>query len=66
MQTEDLKNTLSENFEALENLRFRHATGQLENFKSLTNTKRDIARMKTILKEREKGINEKLNNKNTK
>ncbi len=66
MQTEDLKVTLSDNYEALENLRFRHATGQLENFKSLTNTKRDIARIKTILKERESGINEKLNNRNAK
>lgn len=61
MKTEDLKIALNENYEAIENLRFRHATGQLENYKSLTNTKRAIAKMKTILKERESKINENLN-----
>lgn len=64
MSVEDLKISLQDNYEALQNLRFQHATGQLENFKALTNTKRDIAKIKTILKERELKINEKLNNKN--
>ena len=31
--------------------------GQLENYKALKNTKRDIAKMVTVLKEREAGIN---------
>ncbi len=59
---EDLKHSLNDNYEALENFRFQHATGQLENYKSLSNTKKDIARIKTILKEKDLGINEKLNN----
>jgi large subunit ribosomal protein L29 len=38
--------------EALFNLRFQHETGQLENPKKLSETKRDIARLKTILNEK--------------
>ncbi len=54
LETKDLKNALKDSYEALENFRFQHASGQLENFKSLANTKRDIARILTVLKEREK------------
>jgi len=54
LATKDLKLTLKDNYEALENYRFQHASGQLENFKALANTKRDIARILTVLKEREK------------
>jgi large subunit ribosomal protein L29 len=60
MPVEDLKISLKDNFESLENLRFRHAIGQLENYKSLSNTKRDIARINTILREKELNINENL------
>jgi large subunit ribosomal protein L29 len=35
------------------NLRFQHVTGQLENPILLRETKRDIARVKTIIKEKE-------------
>lgn len=38
--------------EELFNLRFQHATGQLENTMRLPQVKRDIARVKTILKEK--------------
>jgi large subunit ribosomal protein L29 len=38
--------------EELFNLRFQHATGQLENVMRIPQVKRDIARIKTILKER--------------
>jgi len=38
--------------EELFNLRFQHATGQLENVMRLPQIKRDIARVKTILKEK--------------
>ncbi len=41
---EDLK-------EELFNLRFQHESGQLENTAKLKKTKRDIARVKTILRE---------------
>ena len=44
--------------EDLKNLRFRHAIGQLENYKSLSNTKKDIARINTILREKELNINQ--------
>ncbi|NWG03676.1 MAG: 50S ribosomal protein L29 [Syntrophaceae bacterium] len=43
--------------EELFNLRFQHATGQLDNVMRIPQVKRDIARVKTILKEKalEKG-----------
>jgi large subunit ribosomal protein L29 len=34
------------------NLRFRHATGELENTSRLSQAKRDIARLLTVAKER--------------
>jgi len=39
--------------EELFNLRFQHATAQLENVMRITQVKREIARIKTILRERE-------------
>lgn len=60
MATVDIENELQQSREALENHRFQHATGQLENYKTLKNVKRDIAKMVTVLKEREMGINEHL------
>lgn len=45
--------------EELFRLRFQHATNQLENPLKLRTVKRDMARVRTILRERElKGINE--------
>ena len=43
--------------EELFNLRFQHATGQLENTMRVPQVKRDIARVKTIIKQKalEKG-----------
>ncbi len=38
--------------EELFNLRFQQATGQLENLMRIPQVKRDIARLKTILKEK--------------
>ena len=38
--------------EEIFNLRFQYATGQLENVMRLPQVKRDIARVKTILKEK--------------
>jgi len=51
--TADLKNRLKEEEEGLENLRFQRTLGQLESFKSIKNTKKLIARIHTVLKERE-------------
>jgi len=38
--------------EELFNLRFQHATGQLENVMRIPQVKRDMARVKTILREK--------------
>ncbi|HRE01340.1 MAG TPA: 50S ribosomal protein L29 [Ilumatobacteraceae bacterium] len=35
------------------NLRFRHATGQLENTAALGNTRRQIARINTLIRQKE-------------
>jgi large subunit ribosomal protein L29 len=40
--------------EELFNLRFRFATGQLDSTAAMKNTRKDIARVKTVL--REKGV----------
>ena len=53
LSTADLKNRLNEETEGLENLRFQRSLGQLESFKSIQNTKRLIARLHTVIKERE-------------
>lgn len=37
------------------NLRFQHATAQLENTARMPLVKRDIARVQTVLKEKQKG-----------
>ena len=39
--------------EAFFNLRFQHETGQLENPQKLQQAKRDIARIKTVMREME-------------
>ena len=39
--------------EALFNLRFQHGIGQLENTAKLKQTKRDIARAETVLREKQ-------------
>lgn len=44
--------------EELFNLRFQSATGQLENSARLKAVKRDIARIYTVVRERELGIRE--------
>ena len=53
LTVDELNVKLKELSEELFNLRFRHATGQLENPVSLRNCKKDIARVKTIIRERE-------------
>ncbi|MBR1971515.1 MAG: 50S ribosomal protein L29 [Clostridia bacterium] len=53
MTTEELKIKLNDLKEELFNLRFRHATGQLSNPMTLNTCKKDIARVKTILRQRE-------------
>lgn len=53
MTSQELTNKLNELKGELFNLRFQLATGQLENPVKVRFVKKDIARVKTILKERE-------------
>ena len=55
MTVEELNTKLKELSEELFNLRFRHAVGQLENSASLNTCRKDIAKVKTILRQRELG-----------
>jgi large subunit ribosomal protein L29 len=52
----DLESKLREHKEELFNLRFQAATGQLESHGRLRSVKRDIARIYTVVRERELGI----------
>ena len=49
----ELNTELSKMKKELFNLRFQHATGQLENPVQMRELKRDIARVKTIIREKE-------------
>ena len=49
----ELNAKLKELSEELFNLRFRHAIGQLENPASLKTIRKDIAKAKTVLREKE-------------
>lgn len=53
MTDEELKLKLGELKTELFNLRFRHASGQLENPMSIVTCKRNIARVNTVIRERE-------------
>ncbi|MBB3668149.1 50S ribosomal protein L29 [Garicola koreensis] len=57
----ELSDKLRSAKEELFNLRFQSATGQLENSARLKAVKRDIARIYTVLRERELGIREAVN-----
>ena len=56
LNDEELRARLSEAKEELFNLRFQLATGQLTNNRRISTVKRDIARIYTVLRERELGI----------
>lgn len=56
MDNARLLKALKSSKEELFNLRFQAATGQLDNASRLKAVKRDIARIYTILRERELGI----------
>ena len=53
MTDEELKSKLGELKSDLFNLRFRHASGQLDNPMTIAACKKDIARVNTVLRERE-------------
>ena len=56
MTNVDLETKLREAKEELFNLRFQAATGQLESHGRLRTVKKDIARIYTVVRERELGI----------
>ena len=53
MTDQELTDKLAALKDELFNLRFQHATGQLENANVLKTVKKDIARVKTVIRERE-------------
>lgn len=50
---DDLVQQLAEAGEELFNLRFQNATGQLDSYSRLKQVRRDVARINTVLRERE-------------
>jgi len=56
LDDDELVSKLAEAKEELFNLRFQAATGQLENHGRLRAVRKDIARIYTVLRERELGI----------
>lgn len=54
LSLEEKRRKVVELKETLFNLRFQHEVGQLENPQRLKQTKRDIARVKTIIRELER------------
>ncbi|GGM94713.1 50S ribosomal protein L29 [Thermopolyspora flexuosa] len=56
LEHDELVQKLKEAKEELFNLRFQSATGQLENTARLRQVRREIARIYTVMRERELGI----------
>ncbi len=54
----EIKQRLEDSLEELQNLRFQHATHQLDNPLRIQTLRRDIARLKTVLREFELRIRE--------
>ncbi len=56
LSTQELEDKIKDLKEELFNLRFQNATNQLDNPMRIVSVKKDIARVKTVLKEKELGI----------
>ena len=56
MSDDEIEAKLEEAYEELFNLRFQYAIGQAKDANRMTLLKRDIARMKTVLNERELAV----------
>ena len=56
LNSEELVTKLRENKEELFNLRFQMATGQLQNNRRLRVVRHEIARIYTVMRERELGL----------
>lgn len=60
----EIRQRLEDSLEEFQNLRFQHATHQLDNPLRLRTLRRDIARLKTVLRELELGIRKPLQQSN--
>jgi large subunit ribosomal protein L29 len=60
LKDEELVSRLSEARQDAFNLRFRHATGELENSAGIGRAKRDVARLLTIARQRGIDVNKEL------
>ena len=56
MTVDELNSKLAELKQELFNLRFQHAVNQLENPKRLQAVKKDIARVKTLIRKQESNV----------
>ncbi len=61
LSTQELEDKIKDLKEELFNLRFQNATNQLENPMRIVSVKKDIAKVMTVLKEKELGINASVN-----
>ena len=61
MSKMELDTKLNDNMDALQNLRFQKALQQIENPLQIRVLKREIAQVKTVLRELELGIRKKIN-----
>ena len=61
LSTQELEDKVKDLKEELFNLRFQNATNQLDNPMRIVSVKKDIAKVKTVLKEKELGINTSVN-----
>jgi large subunit ribosomal protein L29 len=53
LNIDELKKKLDESYRELFNLRFRLATKQLANYHEIRNVRKKIAKIKTVMRERE-------------
>ena len=53
LPTEELQKKLDDTYRELFNLRFQRAQNQLKDLNTITRVRRDIARLKTIMRQRE-------------
>ena len=58
---QEIQDKIKDLKEELFNLRFQNAMNQLENPKRISAVKKDIAKLKTILREQELGLNANIN-----
>ena len=56
LSKDELEQRLLDAYEEHQNLRFQHATKQLDNSMRLRSVRRDIARIKTVLREMDRNV----------